>query len=268
MSDRYAVVGNPVAHSKSPEIHALFARQTGQDVEYSRLLAPLDGFVATVKEFVQSGGRGLNVTVPFKFEAFALSDKLTERAKMAGAVNTLRFDGNAISGDNTDGAGLVADITRNAGVSLAGSRILLLGAGGAAYGVMLPLLEQKPQRLHIANRSEDKAHDMAQRFGTYGAITVSSYDNLVEPFDVVINATSAGLQNGMPPVSSKVFHENTLALDMVYADRPTPFMTYASQYGATVRDGFGMLVEQAAESFFVWRNVRPDTRPVFAYFGR
>ncbi len=268
MSDRYAVVGNPVAHSKSPEIHALFARQTGQDIEYSRLLAPLDGFVATVKEFVQNGGRGLNVTVPFKFEAFALSDTLTERAKMAGAVNTLRFDGDVVSGDNTDGAGLVADITRNAGFSLGGARILLLGAGGAAYGVMLPLLEQKPQRLHVANRSEDKARDMAQRFCAYGDITVSSYENLDEPFDVVINATSAGLQNGMPPVSSRVFHENTLALDMVYADRPTPFMICASKYGATVRDGFGMLVEQAAESFFVWRNVRPDTRPVFAFFGR
>lgn len=268
MSDRYAVVGNPVAHSKSPEIHALFARQTGQDIEYSRLLAPFEGFVATVKEFVQNGGRGLNVTVPFKFEAFTLSDALTERAKMAGAVNTLRFDGELVSGDNTDGAGLVADITRNAGFSLEGARILLLGAGGAAYGVMLPLLEQKPQRLHVANRSEDKARDMAQRFCAYGDITVSSYENLDEPFDVVINATSAGLQNGMPAVSSKIFHENTLALDMVYADRPTPFMTYASRYGATVRDGFGMLVEQAAESFFVWRNVRPDTRPVFTVFGR
>ena len=187
---------------------------------------------------------------------------------MAGAVNTLRFDGTTVSGDNTDGAGLVADITRNAGFSLAGSRILLLGAGGAAYGVMLPLLEQKPLGLHIANRSEDKARDMAMRFQAYGAITVSSYENLGGPFDVVINATSAGLQNGMPPVSPDVFHANTLALDMVYADRPTPFMMYASQYGATVRDGFGMLVEQAAESFFVWRNVRPDTRPVFAFFGR
>lgn len=268
MSDRYAVVGNPVAHSKSPEIHALFARQTGQDTEYTRLLAPVDGFRETVMRFAGGGGCGMNVTVPFKFEAFELSSQLTLRAKMAGAVNTLRFEGEAIYGDNTDGAGLVADITRNAGISLSNSRILLLGAGGAAYGVMLPLLEQKPEFMHVANRDESKARELAKRFAEYGKIAASSYEGLKDRFDVVINATSAGLQNAMPPVPSAVFRQDTLALDMVYADKPTSFMAFASQQGAKVRDGFGMLVEQAAESFFVWRGVLPDTKPVFAFFGR
>lgn len=268
MSDRYAVIGNPVAHSKSPEIHALFARQTGQDIEYTRLLSPLDSFSTTVMRFVREGGHGMNVTVPFKFDAFDLSSQLTSRAKMAGAVNTLRFDGATIYGDNTDGAGLVADITRNAGIPLFDSRILLLGAGGAAYGVMLPLLEQKPGFVQLANRNESKAKELADRFSGYGKIAASSYAELKDSFDVVINATSAGLQAAMPPVPSAVFHENTLALDMVYADNPTLFMIFASQHGAKVRDGFGMLVEQAAESFFVWRGVRPDTKSVFAFFGR
>ncbi len=268
MNDRYAVIGNPVAHSKSPEIHTLFAKQTGQHLMYSRLLAPLDGFNATVIQFVNEGGRGLNVTVPFKFDAFCLSSRLTPRAKMAGAVNTLRFDGKSIYGDNTDGIGLVADITRNVGISLRDLRILLLGAGGAAFGVMLPLLEQKPEYVLVANRNEDKAREMADRFSDYGRVKVSSYQNLQGHFDVVINATSAGLQNSMPPVPASVFGEKTLALDMVYADRPTAFMMFASRYGAKVRDGFGMLVEQAAESFSVWRSIRPDTRPVFTHFGR
>lgn len=268
MKDRYAVVGNPVAHSKSPEIHALFAWQTGQDMVYSRLLAPLDGFRETVLRFADEGGKGLNVTVPFKFEAFKLASRLTPRAEMAGAVNTLRFDNDGIYGDNTDGAGLVEDITQNAGVPLQGARILLLGAGGAAYGVMLPLLGQKPQSILIANRNESKAGEMARRFAGYGKVESTTYQNLDRNFDIVINATSAGLENNMPPVPSAVFNANTLALDMVYSDRPTPFMTFASRYGAKTRDGFGMLVEQAAESFCVWRNVRPDTQPVFAHFGR
>ena len=268
MSDHYAVVGNPVAHSKSPEIHALFAQQTGQDVVYSRLLAPLDDFRTTVFRFVGNGGKGLNVTVPFKFEAFGLSDCLTSRAEMAGAVNTLRFDGETLCGDNTDGAGLVADITKNAGVPLQDARILLLGAGGAAFGVMLPLLEQNPEYILVVNRNENKAREMAQRFSGYGKVNVSSYQELNESYDIVINATSAGLSSSMPPVSSAVFSEKTLALDMVYSDQPTPFMSFARRHGAKAKDGFGMLVEQAAESFFVWRDIRPDTRPVFAHFGR
>jgi shikimate dehydrogenase len=268
MSDRYAVVGNPIEHSKSPEIHTLFAQQTGQNILYSRMLAPLDDFRSTVLRFASHGGKGLNVTVPFKFEAFALSSRLTSRAKMAGAVNTLRFDEGSICGDNTDGAGLVADITKNVGIALRDSRILLLGAGGAAFGVMLPLLEQKPEYLLVANRNEDKAKEMICRFSGFCKVETSSYQDLGGDFDIVINATSAGLQGGMPPVPPTVFGEKTLALDMVYSDNPTPFMSFAGRQGAKVRDGFGMLVEQAAESFFVWRNVRPDTRPVFEYFGR
>ncbi len=268
MRDRYAVIGNPVAHSKSPEIHTLFARQTGQDIEYSRLLAPLDSFAATVKRFIQENGCGLNVTIPFKFDAFELSTRLSDRARMAGAVNTLRFENDKVIGDNTDGAGLVADITRNAGISLSGSRILLLGAGGAASGVMLPLLEQKPELVHIANRNENRAKEMAVRFSAYGPVRSSGYGGLGQTFDVVINATSTGLHHARPPVPGDVFTEKTLALDMVYADEPTVFMTFAQQSGATVRDGFGMLVEQAAESFFIWRGVRPVTESVFSFFGR
>lgn len=268
MPDRYAVIGNPVAHSKSPEIHALFALETRQNLEYGRLLAPLDGFVDAVRKFIDEGGKGLNVTVPFKFEAFSLANKLTSRAKMAGAVNTLHFKDGIIYGDNTDGAGLVADLTLNAGISLSNSRILLLGAGGAAYGVMLPLLQQKPDIVHIANLSVEKADEMAKQFSGFGKTRVSSYDELNEPYDIVINATSAGLSNAMPPVSSPVFEKHTLALDMVYANRPTPFMQFAGQCGARTRDGFGMLVEQAAESFYVWRGVKPQTKPVFSHFGR
>ena len=268
MSDHYAVIGNPVAHSKSPAIHALFASGTQQDMEYGRLLAPLDGFVNAVRNFIDKGGKGLNVTVPFKFDAFEMAMTLTQRAKMAGAVNTLSFQDGKVHGDNTDGAGLVADITSNAGISLLDSRILLLGAGGAAYGVMLPLQEQKPALIHIANRSVDKAIDLAEQFSAFGKTSASAYEDLDEPFDIVINATSAGLSNTMPPVPKNVFGGRTLALDMVYADRPTPFMEFAAQYGAQTRDGFGMLVEQAAESFFVWRGIKPQTRQIFTFFGR
>ncbi len=268
MPDRYAVIGNPVAHSKSPEIHALFAAGTGQDVEYGRLLAPLDGFQETVRKFIDQGGKGLNVTVPFKFDAFNLATELTPRARMAGAVNTLAFREGVIVGDNTDGAGLVADITVNAGISLLNSRILLLGAGGAAYGVMLPLLEQKPVYIHIANRSLEKAEELAKQFSDFGNTSAFAYDELKESYDIVINATSAGLSNAMPPVSGNIFADGALALDMVYADKPTPFLQFAQQCKVKGRDGFGMLVEQAAESFFVWRGIKPQTGPVFSHFGR
>ncbi|MBR6000871.1 MAG: shikimate dehydrogenase [Oxalobacter sp.] len=268
MRAHYAVVGNPIAHSKSPEIHTLFASQTGEDIEYTRLLAPIDDFAGTVKRFVAEGGKGLNVTVPFKFEAFAFATEKTERALSAGAVNTLRFDGDTVLGDNTDGAGLVADITQNLGVSLTGARILMLGAGGAAYGVMLLLLKQNPAMLYVANRTPEKAAALAVAFSSYGKTASSGYDTLEGQYDVVINATSAGLTDSMPAVPSGVFGQGTLALDMVYADKPTAFMCFAAEKGARIRDGFGMLVEQAAESFFVWRGVRPDTAPVFAHFGR
>lgn len=263
--DRYAVIGNPIAHSKSPQIHARFAAQTGQRLAYERLLAPLDGFSATVERFVCEGGRGANVTVPFKLEAYALVSSMTERARAAGAVNTLRFDGVSILGDNTDGVGMVTDITQNAGVALDGKRILLLGAGGAARGVLLPLLEQQPEQLVIANRTEARAAELAQQFSAQGGrIAASGFAGLEGRFDVVINATSASLAAELPPIPATLFDQDSFAYDMMYGNAPTVFMRFAQQQGAAVRDGLGMLVEQAAESFFVWRGIRPETAQVYA----
>jgi shikimate dehydrogenase len=262
--DRYAVVGNPIAHSKSPDIHARFAAQTGQSLVYERLLAPLDGFAAAVRAFAEQGGRGANVTVPFKLEAHALATVLTERAQAAGAVNTLKFDGAAVVGDNTDGVGLVTDIVRNAGIALQAKRVLLLGAGGAARGVVLPLLNERPAELVIANRTASKAIELAQQFKDKGNVRACDFGALQERFDIVINATSASLAADVPPIAPAVFGANTFAYDMMYGKEPTVFMRFAAQHGAMVRDGLGMLVEQAAESFFLWRGVRPDTAPVFA----
>jgi shikimate dehydrogenase len=267
MTDIYAVIGNPIAHSKSPEIHARFAAQTGQDIEYRRLLAPLDDFAGTVAAFIAAGGKGANVTVPFKLEAFALATRLTPRAQAAGAVNTLKFDGDAILGDNTDGVGLVADIVRNAGIALAGRRILLLGAGGAARGVILPLLQQAPAELVIANRTAAKALALAQEFAAQGPILACDFADLAGPFDIVINATAASLAAALPPIPARVFNPACFAYDMMYMmgnKEPTVFLRFAAQHGATVRDGLGMLVEQAAESFLLWRGVRPATAPVLA----
>lgn len=260
--DRYAVIGNPIAHSKSPEIHARFAAQTGEELTYERLLAPLDGFAETVRQFILRGGRGANVTVPFKLEAFDMATELTERARLAGAVNTLSFASDMILGDNTDGVGLVNDITRNAGVLLRGKRVLLLGAGGAVRGVILPFLEQAPAELVMANRTVSKAEELAQLFG--GKLATCSFDELQGGFDIIINGTSAGLADDMPVVPESLFRPGVLALDMVYGAQPTRFMQFAAQRGASVRDGLGMLVEQAAESFYVWRGVRPETAPVLA----
>ena len=261
MTDRYAVFGHPIAHSKSPQIHAAFARQTGQDMAYDAILAPTDGFADSVAQFVAAGGRGANVTVPFKEEAFKLASRLTLRAQRAGAVNTLRFEGADIVGDNTDGAGLVADLTRNLHCSLAGKRILLLGAGGAARGVIEPLLEQQPAALVIANRTVSRAQELADLFGN--GVTACSFDAATTPFDVVINATAASLAGELPPLSPAIFKPDTLAYDMMYG-RDTPFLSFARSHGAATADGLGMLVEQAAEAFFVWRGVRPDTAAVIA----
>lgn len=263
-ADRYGVIGNPVAHSKSPDIHAAFARQTSQALTYERLLAPLDGFASTVRKLMEQGYKGANVTVPFKLEAFALAGALSERAEAAGAVNTLKFDGGAIAGDNTDGVGLVTDIVVNAGVPMRGRRILLLGAGGAARGVVLPILAQAPEQLVIANRTESKAEELAARFAGMGTVAASDFQSLRGAFDVVVNATSASLSADLPPVPPAVFGEDCLAYDMMYGPAPTVFMAFAQRHGAAVRDGLGMLVEQAAESFHGWRGVRPDTRTVYA----
>ncbi len=258
MTDHYAVLGNPIAHSKSPAIHGAFARQTGQDILYSPLLAPRDGFREVVDAFRAGGGLGANVTVPFKEEAFLLAHQRTPRAEAAGAVNTLVFEPHAIVGDNTDGVGLVRDLMGNLGLELAGRRILLVGAGGAAKGVILPLLEQQPETVFIVNRTPEKATALADRFGCrgggFGALSG-------EGFDLVIHASAASLAGERPPLDDAVFNPGCLAYDMMYG-RETPFMAHARACGATVADGLGMLVEQAAEAFLLWRGVRPDTRPV------
>ncbi|MFM8467784.1 MAG: shikimate dehydrogenase [Oxalobacteraceae bacterium] len=264
--DHYVVIGNPIAHSKSPQIHARFAEQTGQQITYDRLLSPVDAFEATMKAFIASGGSGANVTVPFKLDAFRFANELSARARAAGAVNTLHIRDGQVLGDNTDGIGLVRDMVEVAGVQLSGKRLLLLGAGGAARGVILPLLDQSPARLLIANRTPNRAAELAQQFSDRRVpIGVSSFSDLDETFDVVINATSASLSAELPPVPVRVFGSHSFVYDMMYAAQPTPFMQLARQYGAQVRDGLGMLVEQAAESFLVWRGVRPQTAPVYEW---
>ncbi|MFL6674069.1 MAG: shikimate dehydrogenase [Massilia sp.] len=266
MSDRYCVIGNPIAHSKSPEIHAAFAAQTGQDISYERQLAPLDGFAATVRKLAAAGYRGANVTVPFKLQAAALASRLSERARAGGAVNTLSFANGEIHGDNTDGPGLVADIVRNAGVPLTARRVLLLGAGGAARGVILPILRERPHSLVIANRTRAKAAELAAHFAALaahpGQVAACGFDEIATPFDVIVNATSASLSADLPPVPAIAFCQDTLALDMMYGNKPTVFMDFAEAHGATTRDGLGMLVEQAAEAFALWRGVRPDTTTI------
>jgi shikimate dehydrogenase len=260
-ADRYAVVGNPIAHSKSPQIHAAFARATGERIEYGRMLIPLDAFARTIDEFRASGARGCNVTIPFKGEAFAYATEHSERARLAQAVNTLAFDGARVRGDNTDGAGIVADIRYNLGIDIAGRRVLIAGAGGATRGVIPALLAERPAVLVVANRTIARGEALAAAFG--GALLASAYDALVEPFDIVINGTSASLQNEVPPVPPAAFAGALLAYDMMYGRGETPFLARARAHGARRRaDGLGMLVEQAAESFFVWRGVRPDTAAV------
>jgi shikimate dehydrogenase len=260
MRDRYAVVGNPVAHSRSPQIHAEFARATGQDLEYGRIEAPLEAFERTVEEFRSDGGKGLNVTVPFKEAAFRYCGKASVRARAARAVNTLIFSGPDISGDCTDGVGLVADLTRNLGFDLPRKNLLLMGAGGAAQGVAPALLEAGVSRLVVANRTLSRARALAARHG----IVACGYDQLEgEGFDLVVNATSAGLAGEAPKLPASVFRRGALAYDMVYG-RDTPFHAQARSAGARTSDGLGMLLEQAAESFFIWRGVRPDTRALLA----
>lgn len=268
MTDRYAVVGNPIAHSKSPQIHAAFARLTLQDMTYEAVLAPVDGFAATVRAFIAAGGCGMNVTVPFKLEAYALADTRSPRAEAAKAVNTLVFSPAGIHGDNTDGLGLVVDLTRNLGCPLAGKRLLLLGAGGAARGVLLPLLAEAPALLCLANRTADKARALQAEFAARAGACRLEAGGFAElagrQFDLVINATAASLAEEAPALPDGLYAPGSLAYDMVYG-RETPFLAAARAQGAGRRaDGLGMLVEQAAESFFLWRGVRPPTAPVLA----
>lgn len=264
--DTYAVIGNPVEHSRSPEIHAAFAARTGEAVTYHRLPAELDAFADTVHGFLERGGKGLNVTLPFKQQAADYADQISERARAAGAVNTLsRQPDGTISGDNTDGAGLVRDLLDNFGLTLANKRVLILGAGGAVRGVTAPLLELNPAALVIANRTPEKAAAVADLFRNAGPISACALADAINsgPFDLVINAISSGLQGSMPDLPWGLFSADAAAYDMIYADEPTPFLSWAAtQDVARRRDGFGMLVEQAAESFYIWRGVRPPTGPV------
>jgi shikimate dehydrogenase len=267
--DKYAVIGNPVAHSKSPQIHAAFAQATGQALTYERLLAPKEAFAATVAKFVRDGGCGLNITVPFKLEAHALADSCSARAEFAGAVNTLKREHGTWYGDNTDGPGIVRDLTHNLGVALAGRDILVLGAGGAARGIMSALLAEQPNSVTISNRTVHKAGAIARIFTRLGNIVAVAPQSLAgRSFDVVINATSAGLADDAVPLwPESIVASGGFAYDMIYGDAPTSFILWAQRHGAArTADGLGMLIEQAAESFLLWRGVRPDTRPVLAHF--
>ena len=260
----FSVIGNPIQHSKSPVIHAMFGEQTGLDLCYVAIESHFDDFVATVNDFRRAGGLGMNVTVPFKEHAWRLADRHSERAVHARAVNTLKLDGRHIYGDNTDGVGLVRDLQQNLGLDLQHASVLLLGAGGAVRGVLAPLLDAGISSLTLANRTPQKAVDLAQAFQSAGNITGGGYDDLPDsPFDLIINGTAASLAGQLPPLPASVFGDHTLAYDMMYGDRPTVFMEWADANGAErVSDGLGMLVEQAAESYYIWNQVRPDTRPV------
>jgi shikimate dehydrogenase len=266
--DRYAVIGNPIAHSKSPIIHTSFAKATAQKLTYERLLAPIDGFAATVERFSAQGGKGLNVTIPFKLEAFALARQKSARAESAGAVNTLVWRGDHWFGDNTDGAGLLRDLLVNLGEAIAGRDVLVFGAGGAARGILQPLLAQAPRRVVIANRTHARGVELAARFAATGPVTSLEPAALAgSRFDIVFNATSIGLNAQVPRDlwPERLFAEDALAYDLVYANQATPFMRWAAEQGAAkTADGLGMLIEQAAESFLLWRGVRPQTAPVFA----
>jgi shikimate dehydrogenase len=268
--DRYGVFGNPIGHSKSPLIHRLFAQQTGEQLSYEALLAPLDDFVGYARTFFTEG-KGANVTVPFKEQAFALADSLTDRARRAGAVNTLKkLEDGSLLGDNTDGAGLVRDLTVNAGVTLKGKRILLLGAGGAVRGVLEPLLAEQPAALVIANRTVEKAEQLAREFADLGPVAASGFDWIDAPVDLIINGTSASLAGELPPIAPSLIQPgHTLCYDMMYGKELTAFNRWAAEHGAArTLDGLGMLVEQAAEAFALWRGVRPDSAPVLAELRR
>ncbi len=262
--DTYAVIGNPIAHSKSPLIHAQFAADTGQSMTYTAIEGPLDSFAAAVDAFRAAGGCGMNVTAPFKLQAFDIATHKLERAQRAGASNALKFDGNDIVADNFDGIGLVHDLQKNLGLALKGKRVLLLGAGGAARGALLPFLQAAPQTLVLANRTKSKAEALAREFTAVGRVEGCGYDDLAgSRFDIVLNATSASLTGALPPVPTSVFGADTLAYELAYGQGLTPFLKLAQGAGVTrVADGVGMLVEQAAEAFAWWRGVRPDTRAV------
>jgi len=265
--DEYAVMGNPIAHSKSPQIHSLFAIQTGQNLRYHAIQVDPGGFSQAVGNFVAHGGKGLNITVPFKTEAWLLANQLSERGKIAGAINTIKvLDNGQLYGDNTDGIGLVCDLIDRHGITITGKSLLLIGAGGAARGVLGPLLDEHPHSLVIANRTVDRAQQLASLYTSKSRIHAVGFSHLSDQrFDIVINATSASLSGEVPPLPVSCVRDSEIVYDMMYGAAPTPFLLWARQAGAhKTRDGLGMLVEQAAESFFVWRGIKPDTAPVIA----
>ena len=264
MTDHYAVVGNPIGHSKSPLIHRAFAAQTGQDISYEAILFELDLFKEQAAAYFEAGGRGLNVTVPFKLDAFQFAEVLSKRAKRAGSVNTLLIGKDEkIYGDNTDGVGLVRDIVQNHGGVITGKRVLILGAGGAVRGVLEIILAEQPESVVIANRTVFKAQDLADEFAELGQVTALGFEQLTDSYDLVINGTAASLQGDLPPLPDGLLAGDAWCYDMMYGAEETPFNAWARQQGAQKTiDGLGMLVEQAAESFFMWRHVRPQTAPV------
>ena len=273
ITDSYCVAGNPVAHSRSPWIHARFAELTGQQLSYERALVALDGFAAFVQDFAAAGGKGCNVTVPFKLQAAELATSASERVRLAGAANTLVFSASGIHADNTDGLGIVADITRNAGIAIAGCDVLLLGAGGAAAGALGSLLEQKPRRIAVVNRTHARAEVLVAQHAAIAALhkvelialeRKALEADLTQCFDIIINATASSLAGADVPAPASVLHARSLAYDMMYGPAAQNFLDWASSHGALARDGLGMLVEQAAESFAMWRGVRPPSAQVLA----
>jgi len=262
--DRYAVMGNPVAHSKSPQIHAAFAQQTGEQMAYEALLVPTDNFASKATDFIKGGAKGFNVTVPFKRDAWQLVHRKSEGAQVAGAVNTVIADQDGkLIGDNTDGAGLVIDITRNLGWSIKAEEILILGAGGAVRGVLQSILNEQPGRVVIANRTFEKARLLAEEFSSDGNISAVPFDQLQDSFGLIINGTSASLQGEVPDLEPSIVDGDSHCYDMMYAAHTTPFNRWAASLGvSSVSDGLGMLVEQAALSFELWRGIYPHTKPV------
>lgn len=270
MTDQYAVFGNPINHSKSPAIHRQFAEQTGQDLHYAKQLVAEDAFVKTAQAFFAEGGKGLNVTVPFKVEAFHFAQQLTPRAQRAGAVNTLALQANGqVLGDNTDGIGMVHDM-HNLGWELRGKRILILGAGGAVRGIMQPVLAEYPTQVVIANRTVSKAEELAAHFHDLGDVKAYSFEQFAgEGFDLVINGTSASLSGDLPPLPDGLLNPNACCYDLMYGAEPTVFLKWAAEQGAVkLADGLGMLVGQAAEAFYLWRQIRPEVVPVITALRR
>ena len=270
MTDLYAVFGNPINHSKSPSIHRMFAEQTGQDLHYTKQLVEVDKFAQTADEFFAQGGRGLNITVPFKQEAYTYAHKLTPRAERAGAVNFLaKLGDGSILGDNTDGIGMIHDM-HNLDWDIHGKRVLVLGAGGAVRGILQPLLEEQPAQVVIANRTLAKAEELAQHFLDLGDMQAKSYEQLAgEQFDIVINGTSASLSGELPPLPNNLLKPGACCYDMMYGAEPTVFLLWAQQQGAAhTADGLGMLVGQAAEAFYLWRQIRPEVVPVLTALRR